>query len=304
MTTASLGTGFVSCLLLTFAAGIAQAQEAKPPVAPSPPTVQTITVINGPNVTHHYIVQGGSPHLEARYLETELAEDQVVLAQSLSQLKLDYVQNERIADRLRLAQLSPGSPAPYYAPVYYAHGDCPGYPGGDLLIKSSIAPQLGPAATYEDGVRAIRTWENAKVEALKTLEEERSGAGPAAVKKPAPVEKPAPVKKPAAPGKTQSNPPPQDQKSQALVRNSNVDNRRVILASLMKVSPLMTVGANPGMEATSPDDSAASTPPPAEEGLPLGVHKGLCPLDTLGIALGLCLGLPLFAIKLWLQATA
>jgi hypothetical protein len=73
----------------------AQAQETQAPAAHPRPAVLAMTIINGPTVTHSYYVESGSPHLDARYKELELSENEMTLAFELSRLKLDYVQNER-----------------------------------------------------------------------------------------------------------------------------------------------------------------------------------------------------------------
>lgn len=167
---------------MAIAAGSAHAQDPKPVTQAPKPSVQNMTILNGGIETNHYFVHGGSPHLKARYRELELAENEVTLAEELSRLKLDYVQNERVLDSLRVSQLQYGSPGGYYGPDCYSGGGFGGYPTGDLLIKSQLAPQLGQAARYENGVRAIRTWEAAQVEAEKTLKKEISPAPQAAPK--------------------------------------------------------------------------------------------------------------------------
>jgi hypothetical protein len=182
-------------------AGIAQAQDP-PPSAVSPrPIVRVQTIVNGPNVTHSYQVENGSPHLDARFKELELAENEMNLAFDLSRLKQDYVQNERTMDKLRVDHFQYGVPPGYYAAGYYGAGYCASgtngdLPAGDLLIKSRVAPQVAPLATYDNGVKAIRTWEQANVDALKTLRAEETGA----------PEKAKPLR-PAPIPQTQADPP-------------------------------------------------------------------------------------------------
>jgi len=200
-----LGVATTTCLFAALVAGAARAQETQPSAASPRPTVWVQTITNGPNVTHSYQVENGSPHLDARFKELELAENEMNLAFDLSRLKQDYVQNERAMDKLRVDHFQYGVPPGYYAAGYhgagyYASGTYGDLPAGDLLIKSRVAPQVAPLATYENGVKAIRTWEQANVDALKALREEETPEGKAAPEK---VKPPRPAPTP----KTQADPP-------------------------------------------------------------------------------------------------
>src|SRR5436190_21419913 len=105
-----LSAATLSCLFTALIAGAAQAQENQPPAAQLRPTIEDMTIINGSAVTHSYSVENGSPQLESRYKELELADNEMNLAFELSHLKQDYVQNERTLDNLRVVHYQMGWP--------------------------------------------------------------------------------------------------------------------------------------------------------------------------------------------------
>jgi hypothetical protein len=189
----------ISCLLAALVAGAAHAQVNQPPAAPPRPTIEDMTIINGSNVTHSYSVQNGSPQLEARYKELELADNEMNLAFELSHLKQDYVQNERTMDNLRVVHYQMGWPDSSSDSGYSSSSSSQNTP----TIKSEIAPQLAQSAIYENGVKAIRTWERAKVDALNASKAEGAVIEKPALKEVKP-QRPAPIPQ------AQADPTPDD----------------------------------------------------------------------------------------------
>jgi hypothetical protein len=187
-----LGAASLSCLFAALVAGAAHAQENQPPAAPPRPTIEDMTIINGPNVTHSYSVQNGSPQLEARYKELELADNEMNLAFELSHLKQDYVQNERTMDNLRVVHYRNGWPDSSSGGSSDSGYSSSSSSQNTPTIKSEIATQLAQSATYENGVKAIRNWEKAKVDALNASKAERAVVEKPALKEVKP-QRPAPI---------------------------------------------------------------------------------------------------------------
>jgi hypothetical protein len=90
-------TGSTVLLVPLLAAGVADAQQAKP--ADSPPQVHKQTIYNGAVPRVSYYVQGGSPHQDASYRALQFTENELTIAEE--------DQNLRMADLAGAATWSP-----------------------------------------------------------------------------------------------------------------------------------------------------------------------------------------------------
>jgi hypothetical protein len=144
----------VAALLLV---GTAGAQEARPAAPAAVPQVHKMTIYNGSIPTVSYIVQGGSPRLQALCQTLEFTENELNLTRELQKLRLGIVANEQTLDTLRTAQQlgvgpisTPGSAA------------CSAPP--DSALKRALIPGLAQDAAPGVAYDLINLWEQVQAE--------------------------------------------------------------------------------------------------------------------------------------------
>src|SRR5437016_4757344 len=98
---------FAVIMSVTFAACGPVRAEAQP-IAPAGTgvTINKMVIENGPIHTVKYIVNGGSPRLQALVRRVEWTENELFVIEQMQLLKLDTIVNERQLAAFRTAQLA------------------------------------------------------------------------------------------------------------------------------------------------------------------------------------------------------
>lgn len=149
---AALGTAI-------FLVGAATAQEIKPAAPAAVPSINKLTIYDGPVATVSYSVQNGSPRLQALAQTLQFTENELSVTGELQKLRLGMVINERTLDAVRTSQaLGFG---PLSTPSYAA---CFGAPESGL--KQALIPQLAQAATPAMAFQLINLREQVQTELL------------------------------------------------------------------------------------------------------------------------------------------
>lgn len=149
------GSKTASLMVAILLVGTAGAQGAEPAAPATVPRVYKTIIYNGSVPTVSYIVQGGSPHLEALCQTLEYTENEMTLTKELQKLRLGIVTTSKpIWSKLRRHGFGPVG-APGYAAC--------GFPPYSTL-KGALIPGLAQEATPSAAFELINLREQVQTE--------------------------------------------------------------------------------------------------------------------------------------------